>query len=96
MGLALLEGGCEQPGNPGGGCVEELLRSLTALVGRRGRLSELQGGASRLVEVRGAVRPKADSPLVLVFAERETRRFHHVLVLSPGLPELLVGAASRT
>ena len=36
-----------------------------------------------------AVRPIADTPLVMVFAERESRGFHLILVLTPGPPELL-------
>ncbi len=36
-----------------------------------------------------AVRPIANSPLVMVFAERESRGFHRILVLTPSPPELL-------
>ena len=36
-----------------------------------------------------AVRPIADSPLVMKFAERESGGFHLILVLTPGYPEPL-------
>ena len=36
-----------------------------------------------------AVRPIADRPLVMVFAERESRVFHRILVLTPSPPKLL-------
>ena len=36
-----------------------------------------------------AVRPIADSPLVMIFEERESRGFHRILVLTPSHPELL-------
>jgi hypothetical protein len=57
------------------------------------RNSPLRGGVELAGRFRQravfAVGPIADNPLVMVLAERESRGFYRILVLTPGSPELL-------